>query len=35
MRGITHLCVNTMGLGLTRPDEHMKTLERFKQEVLG
>ena len=30
MRGITHLCVNTMGLGLTRPEEHVKTLERFR-----
>ena len=30
MRGITHLCVNTMGLGLTRPEEHVKALERFR-----
>ena len=35
MRGITHLCVNTMGLGLASPGEHVKTLERFRAEVLG
>ena len=35
MRGITHLCVNTMGLGLPGPEEHARTLERFKQDVLG
>jgi probable F420-dependent oxidoreductase len=35
MRGVTHLCVNTMGLGLPRPEDHVRTLERFKQDVLG
>jgi alkanesulfonate monooxygenase SsuD/methylene tetrahydromethanopterin reductase-like flavin-dependent oxidoreductase (luciferase family) len=35
MRGITHLCVNTMGLGLPSPEEHVRTLERFKKDVLG
>jgi probable F420-dependent oxidoreductase len=35
MRGITHVCVNTMGLGLPGPEEHVRTLERFKREVLG
>jgi probable F420-dependent oxidoreductase len=35
MRGITHLCVNTMGLDLTGPEEHVRTLERFKKDVLG
>jgi probable F420-dependent oxidoreductase len=35
MRGITHVCVNTMGLGLASPDEHVRTLERFKKDVLG
>ncbi len=35
MRGITHLCVNTMGLALPGPEEHVKTLERFKSAVLG
>ena len=35
MRGITHLCVNTMGLGLPSPEEHVRTLERFKNDVLG
>jgi len=34
MRGITHLCIHTVGLGLTTPDEHMKTLERFRKEAL-
>jgi probable F420-dependent oxidoreductase len=34
MRGITHLCVNTMGLGLPSPEEHVRTLERFKNDVL-
>lgn len=34
MRGITHLCVNTMGLGLPSPEEHVRTLERFKRDVL-
>jgi len=35
MRGITHVCVNTMGLGLPGPEEHVRTLERFKRDVLG
>jgi probable F420-dependent oxidoreductase len=35
MRGITHVCVNTMGLGLASPDEHVRTLERLKKDVLG
>jgi len=35
MRGITHLCVNTMGLGLPGPEEHVRTLERFKRDVVG
>ena len=35
MRGITHLCVNTMGLGLPGPEDHVRTLERFKKDVLG
>ncbi len=34
MRGITHLCIHTVGLGLTTPDEHVKTLERFRKEAL-
>jgi probable F420-dependent oxidoreductase len=34
MRGITHFCVNTMGMGLASPDEHVKTLERFRAETL-
>jgi hypothetical protein len=35
MRGITHVCVNTMGLGLASPADHVRTLERFKKDVLG
>ncbi len=35
MRGITHLCVHTVGLGLASPDEHVKVLEQFKKDVLG
>jgi probable F420-dependent oxidoreductase len=35
MPGITHLCVNTMNLGLPGPEDHVKTLERFKKDVLG
>ena len=35
MRGITHLCVNTMGLGLPSPGEHVRVLERFRKDVLG
>jgi len=35
MRGITHLCVNTMGLGLPGPEEHVRTLERFKSDLEG
>jgi probable F420-dependent oxidoreductase len=34
MRGVTHLCVHTVGLGLKTPDEHARTLERFKKDVL-
>jgi len=35
MRGITHLCINTMGLGLPSSEEHVRTLERFRKDVLG
>ena len=35
MPGITHLCVNTMGMGLARPDDHVRTLEQFKRDALG
>ncbi len=31
MRGVTHLCVHTVGLGLKTPDEHIQTLRRFKE----
>jgi probable F420-dependent oxidoreductase len=34
MRGITHLCVNTVGLGLKTPAEHVQALERFKKDLL-
>jgi probable F420-dependent oxidoreductase len=34
MRGISHLCVNTMNLGLTSLADHVRTLERFKKEAM-
>jgi len=34
MRGITHLCVHTVGMGLASPGEHVKVLEQFKKDVL-
>ena len=34
MRGITHLCVHTVGLGLKIPAEHVQALERFKKDLL-
>mgnify|MGYP003693882603 CR=1 FL=1 len=33
MRGITHLCVSTAGMGLATPDDHVKTLRRFRETV--
>jgi hypothetical protein len=34
MRGITHLCVDTMRMGLTKPDQHIGTLRRFKETAI-
>jgi hypothetical protein len=34
MRGITHLSVHTVGLGLKTPGDHVRMLERFKAEAL-
>ena len=31
MRGITHLCIHTVGIGLKRPDDHIEALRRFKE----
>jgi alkanesulfonate monooxygenase SsuD/methylene tetrahydromethanopterin reductase-like flavin-dependent oxidoreductase (luciferase family) len=31
MRGITHLCVHTVGLGLKKPEDHVEMLRRFKE----
>ena len=31
MRGVTHLCVDTMRIGLTKPDQHVEMLRRFKE----
>lgn len=31
MRGITHLCVHTVGLGLKTPDDHVQMLKRLKE----
>ena len=33
MRGITHLCVHTAGMGLKSPGEHVQTLRRFREAV--
>lgn len=33
MRGVTHLCVHTVGLGLKKPAEHVDTLRRFREEA--
>ena len=35
MRGVTHLCVHTVGLGLASPQDHVRVLERFKKEAMG
>ena len=34
MRGITHLCVHTVGLGLKSVAEHVQALERVKKDLL-
>ncbi|MGH7316570.1 MAG: LLM class F420-dependent oxidoreductase [Candidatus Rokuibacteriota bacterium] len=34
MRGITHLCIHTVGLGLKTPADHVQVLERFKKDLL-
>ncbi|HEY7206231.1 MAG TPA: LLM class F420-dependent oxidoreductase [Methylomirabilota bacterium] len=34
MRGITHLCVHTVGLGLKTPAEHVRALEQIRKDVL-
>jgi probable F420-dependent oxidoreductase len=34
MRGVTHLCVHTVGLGLKTPDDHIQILQRFKKEFM-
>jgi probable F420-dependent oxidoreductase len=33
MRGITHLCIHTAGLGLAKPADHVETLRRFREVV--
>jgi probable F420-dependent oxidoreductase len=33
MRGISHLCVSTAGLGLAKPADHVDALRRFRQVV--
>lgn len=35
MRGVTHLCVDTMRLGLTKPEQHIEMLRRFKEVAIG
>ncbi len=34
MRGITHLCIHTIGVGLKTGDEHVKALEEFKKDAV-
>ena len=33
MRGVTHVSVNTMNVGLKTPADHVETLRRFKEEA--
>jgi probable F420-dependent oxidoreductase len=33
MRGVTHVCVHTVGLGLKTPADHVELLRRFRQEA--
>jgi probable F420-dependent oxidoreductase len=33
MRGVSHLCVNTGGMGLKTPADHVQTLRRFREAV--
>ncbi len=33
MKGVTHLCVNTGGMGLKTPADHVQTLRRFREAV--
>jgi probable F420-dependent oxidoreductase len=33
MRGITHLCVHTAGMGLAKPEQHIEALRRFRDAV--
>jgi probable F420-dependent oxidoreductase len=33
MRGISHLCIHTAGLGLATPADHIETLRRFREVV--
>jgi len=33
VRGVTHVCVDTMRLGLSKPDEHIEFLRRFNKLV--
>jgi hypothetical protein len=33
MRGVSHLCVHTAGMGLRTPADHVQTLRRFREAV--
>jgi hypothetical protein len=33
MRGITHLSIHTVGVGLKTPADHVRMLERFAKEA--
>jgi alkanesulfonate monooxygenase SsuD/methylene tetrahydromethanopterin reductase-like flavin-dependent oxidoreductase (luciferase family) len=34
LRGVTHVCVHTVGLGLKTPADHIETLRRFRSEAV-
>jgi probable F420-dependent oxidoreductase len=33
MRGVSHLCIHTAGMGLAKPADHVDTLRRFREVV--
>jgi probable F420-dependent oxidoreductase len=33
MRGVSHLCIHTAGMGLAKPADHVETLRRFREVV--
>ena len=35
LRGVTHLCIDAMRLGLSKPEQRIETLRRFKEVAIG